>query len=161
MKEIIVILHNIRSLHNVGSILRTADALGVEKIYLCGYTPSLLDRFGKYRPQISKVALGAEKYVKWEKMKSTAAVIKKLKKEKYKIFAVEQNKNSIPYYKIRGIRMDSQFRIALILGNEVKGLPKNILKLADKILEIPMAGKKESLNVSVAFAIVAFRLKYC
>jgi len=161
MKEIIVILHNIRSLHNVGSILRTADALGVEKIYLCGYTPSLLDRFGKYRPQISKVALGAEKYVKWEKMKSTAAVIKKLKKEKYKIFAVEQNKNSIPYYKIRGIRMDSQLRIALIMGNEVKGLPKNILKLADKILEIPMAGKKESLNVSVAFAIVAFRLKYC
>lgn len=160
----IVILHNIRSLYNVGSIFRTADAVGVEKIYLCGYTPSPKDKFGKYIPQLSKVALGAEKSMKWEKVKSIAAIVKKLKKEKYRIFAIEQNKKSIPYYKIKTgntMTCHSERRVAIILGNEVNGISSSILRLADKILEIPMAGKKESLNVSVAFGVVAFRLKYC
>ncbi|MFA5386140.1 MAG: RNA methyltransferase [Candidatus Paceibacterota bacterium] len=155
----IVILHNIRSLYNVGSIFRTADAVGVEKIYLCGYTPSPKDKFGKYIPQLSKVALGAEKSVPWESARNTAVVIKKLKKDGYKIFAVEQSKKSVPYYKpkTKGLKLKN---IALIVGNEVKGISPSILKLADKILEIPMAGSKESLNVSVAFGIVAFGLKY-
>jgi len=151
----IVILHNIRSLYNVGSIFRTADAAGVKKIYLCGYTPSPKDKFGKYIQQLSKVALGAERSVKWEKINATSVLIKKLKKDGYKIFAVEQNKKSVPYYKIpKSYILNSKF--CLVMGNEVKGLPKTILKLADKILEIPMKGKKESLNVSVAFGIVAF-----
>ena len=151
----IAILHNIRSLYNVGSIFRTADAAGVKKIYLCGYTPSPKDKFGKYRAQLTKVSLGAERSVKWEKINATSVLIKKLKKDGYKIFAVEQNKKSVPYYKIpKSYIINSKF--CLVMGNEVKGLPKTILKLADKILEIPMKGKKESLNVSVAFGIVAF-----
>jgi 23S rRNA (guanosine2251-2'-O)-methyltransferase len=99
--EVIVILHNIRSLHNVGSIFRTADAAGVGKIYLCGITPMPIDRFGKVRPQFAKVSLGAEKFVAWEYVRNAASVIKKLKSPPagggYKIFAVEQAKKSVPY----------------------------------------------------------------
>ena len=150
----IAILHNIRSLYNVGSIFRTADAAGVKKIYLCGYTPSPKDKFGKYRAQLTKVSLGAERSVKWEKINATSVLIKKLKKDGYKIFAVEQSKKSIPYYQLKTKNL--KLKTGLILGNEIKGLPKSILNLADKILEIPMHGKKESLNVAVAFGIVAF-----
>ncbi len=152
----IVILHNIRSLYNVGSIFRTADAAGVEKIYLCGITPTPIDIFGKSRPQLIKVSLGAERYVKWEKIKSTSKLIDRLKKDKYKIFTIEQSKKSIPYYKLK--TKNSKQKTALVLGNEIKGLSQSILKRADKILEIPMRGKKESLNVSVAFGIVVFHL---
>lgn len=160
MKEIAVVLHNIRSLYNVGSIFRTADAAGIRKIYLCGITPAPVDRLGKIRPQFAKVSLGAERSVVWEKSASTTGVIKKLRAGGFKIFAVEQSKGSIPYYKIRGIRMDSRIRIALVLGNEVRGLSPSILKLADKILEISLRGNKESLNVSVAAGIVIFSLIY-
>jgi len=160
--EIIVILHNIRSLHNVGSIFRTADATGVTRIYLCGITPAPLDKFGRLRPQLAKVSLGAEKSVVWDgSARSPRATIKllgKLKSEGYKIFAVEQSKKSTPYYRLRATNTKRKF--ALILGNEVKGLPPSILKRADKILEIPMRGEKESLNVAVAFGIVAFGLLY-
>ena len=167
----IVILHNIRSLHNVGSIFRTADAAGIEKIYLCGITPAPIDVFGKPRQQLTKVSLGAEKYVKWEKVGSAhspqaaQAVIKlleNLKTDGYKIFAIEQNKKSLPYYSIQRshdiIAKKKIAKIALIFGNEINGLPLSILKRADKILEIPMKGKKESLNVAVAFGIIAFHL---
>ena len=157
----ILILHNIRSLYNVGSIFRTADAVGIEKIYLCGITPKPVDEFGRPRPQLTKVSLGAEKYVEWEYCKLAMRLIDKLKRDGYKIFCVEQNKKSIPYYKIKikstSINRSKQ-KIVLVLGNEVKGLSQSILKKADKILEIPMNGKKESLNVSVAFGIVAFHL---
>ena len=161
MREIVAIIHNVRSLHNVGSIFRTADAAGVSKIYLCGITPAPFDCLGKARPQIAKVALGAEKTMPWEAVRSPRAISKfleKLKKEGYKILAVEQSKNSIPYYKFKNQK--SKIKIAVIVGNEVNGLPKNILKNADKILEIPMKGRKESLNVSVAFGIALFGLLY-
>lgn len=151
--EIVVILQNIRSLHNVGSIFRTADAAGVSKIYLCGITPSPMNKLGILEPKLTKASLGAEKYISWEKHRFPATVIKNLKKDGYKIYAIEQDKKSISYTEVKPIKTE---KIALVLGNEVKGLPKNILKLADKILEIPMHGKKESLNVSVAFGIVAF-----
>jgi len=154
----VVILYSIRSLHNVGSIFRTADAAGVEKLCLCGITPAPVDIFGKPRQQLAKVSLGGEKYVKWEKVKSATRIIDKLKKDNYKIFAIEQNKKSIPYSNIKrspNLRVE---KLALILGNEIKGLPASILKRADKILEIPMRGKKESLNVAVAFGIVVFHL---
>ncbi len=157
----IVILHNIRSLHNVGSIFRTADAAGVEKIYLCGITPAPVDEFGKPRKQLIKISLGAEKYVEWEYCKSTTRLIDKLRRDKYKIFAIEQSKKSLPYYKIKfknTITRDSIKKIVLVLGNEVSGLPPSVLKRADKILEIPMYGKKESLNVAVAFGVVVFHL---
>ncbi|MDX1608022.1 MAG: RNA methyltransferase [Candidatus Spechtbacterales bacterium] len=153
----ILVLHNIRSMHNVGSIFRTADAAGIEKIYLCGITPSPLNEFKKYRPQISKVALGAEKTVPWEKCGPTWRLLDKLKEDSYTIFAIEQHERSIPYNKVRLARSEKK-KSALVLGHEIKGLSQGVLKRCDRILEIPMAGEKESLNVSVAFGIVIFSL---
>ena len=153
----LAILYNIRILHNVGSIFRTADAAGISKIYLCGYTPAPVDKFGRKRWQIAKVSLGAEDYLEWEKVKSVTKLIKKLKAEKYKIFAIEQNKKSRPFNKIK-LAQKEKTRVAILVGAETKGLPKDILEKADDILEIPMKGQKESLNVSVAFGIVAFSL---
>lgn len=165
MSKITVVLHNIRSLHNVGSIFRTADAAGVYKIYLCGITPSPKDEFGRWRSQINKVALGAEKYIDWEKVNSTTRLIEQLKKDNYLVIAVEQDKRAIPYYELKyppspglqGTVFDRN--IALVLGNEVRGLSPKVLRLADKIVEIPMYGQKESLNVSVAFGIIIYYLR--
>jgi len=153
----VVVLHNIRSMHNVGSIFRTADAVGCEKIYLCGITPSPLDRFGRSNGKLLKVSLGAEKYVDWRHYSSVARAIDELKAGGYAIFAVEQNKKSTSLYRLKPIRSQNM-KYALILGDEVRGLSAAILKKADKIIEIPMRGKKESLNVAVAFGIVAFYL---
>jgi 23S rRNA (guanosine2251-2'-O)-methyltransferase len=159
--KLVVIAHDIRSVHNVGSIFRTADAAGVEKIYLCGITPPPLDRFKEVRPDFAKVALGAENYILWESAKTTAGVIKQLKKEGYKIFAIEQSKRSMPYYSVASLGLlGTDARIAIIVGNEVKGLPPAVLRASDHILEIPMMGKKESLNVGVAFGIVVFGLRF-
>lgn len=166
-----VILQDIRSVHNVGSIFRTADAAGVEKIYCCGITPGPLDRFKKVRADFAKVSLGAEKSVAWESAKDIAEVMVVLKKDGWKIFAVEQSEKSVPYYEglsdfhaeisvavAASQNIAQDIKIALVMGNEVGGVSPGVLKLADKILEIPMRGKKESLNVSVAFGIVAFGL---
>ena len=169
--EIIVIIHNIRSLYNVGSIFRTADAAGVKKIYLCGITPAPIDIFGKLRQQLTNVSLGAEKSVEWEHIKSAVRLIDKLKKDNHKIFVIEQSENSIPYYKFQSYKVNPR-KIVLVVGNEIKGIPASILRRADKILEIPMKGAivrqahhprhlgrgKESLNVAVAFGIVVFHL---
>lgn len=148
-----VVLHNIRSVHNVGSIFRTCDAAGVKRIILSGYTPAPVDRFGRERTDLSKVALGAEKYIEWEQVKQIAPVLKRLKKEGYLIVAVEQDKKSTPLFdfKLKG-------KTALIFGSEVKGLTKAVLKRADTVVEIPMQGRKESLNVSVTAGIVLFTL---
>lgn len=155
--ELAVVLHNVRSMHNVGSIFRTADAAGVKKIFLCGITPAPLDRFGGLRPQLAKVALGAERSVPWEKAVKTAALLERLQKEGWNILAVEQSKRSVPYYrfKVRGRRQ----KIALVFGNELQGLPAALLKRSGAILEIPMYGKKESLNVAVAAGILLFYLR--
>lgn len=167
----IAVLHNIRSMHNVGSIFRTADAAGIEKLYLCGFTPSPLDEFKKIRMQIAKVALGAEKTIPWEKHTKTHVILDRLKKEGYQIFAVEQATGSVVYNKIRISKKEAQ-KTVVVFGHEIKGLSNSILKRADKILEIPMRGEmvrqahhprnikqgKESLNVSVAFGIVVFSL---
>ena len=128
----------------------------MEKIYLCGITPGPVDKLGHSRAQFVKVSLGSEKNVPYEKKSSTLKLINELKKDGYQILAVEQARNSIPHYKFK-IRSK---KIALILGSEVKGLSDAILKKSDKILEIPMEGKKESLNVAIAFGIVAYALKY-
>jgi len=149
----ILILQDIRSAQNVGAIFRTADAVGISKIYLTGYTPAPLDRFGKRRKDIAKSALGAEEIVLWESKKSLPTLIFKLKKEKYLIIAIEQDKNSIDYKKVK-----LQSKNAFIVGTEVTGIPKNILKKCDIIAEIPMQGKKESLNVSVATGVALFRI---
>ncbi len=139
----------------MGSIFRTADAAGVEKLYLSGITPIPFDRFGKVRPDIAKVALGAELSVPWKHVSSTARTIKKLKKDGYAIISLEQSKNSVLYNKIK---IPKNRNLALIVGNEVKGLSKNVLELSDTIMEIPMNGGKESLNVSVAFGIAVYAL---
>lgn len=151
----IAILHNIRSAHNVGSFFRTADAAGVKKLYLSGITPAPIDERGNPSDKIRKVALGAEKFVSWEKVKSTARLIDKLKKDGCTVFAVEQNKKAIPYYmEQKGKRRMSD--VVFVMGDEVRGLPESVMEKAHAVLEIPMRGKKESLNVSVAFGIIVF-----
>ena len=155
----IAVLDNVRSIFNTGSIFRTADALGVEKIYLCGLTPSPLDKLGRVRLKFIKTSLGSEKSVPFEKRVSTVRVLDKLKKEGYKILAIEQYPSSAPYYSLSST-VYSLKEVALVVGHEVRGLSQAVLKKADKILEIPMAGTKESLNVAIAFSIVAYELKY-
>lgn len=155
--KLAVVLHDVRSVHNVGSIFRTADAAGVEAVYLCGITPGPFDRLKDLRPDFAKVALGAHEYIPWKSAKSAEEAIGELRKSGYRILAVEQSRKAMPYHKIP-VRRDS--RLALVLGNEVKGLPPGILALADGIAEIPMFGRKESLNVAVAFGIVAFGLRF-
>lgn len=150
-KEIIVVLDNIRSTYNVGAIFRTADAAGVKKIYLGGITPT-----PERNEKIKKVALGAENFVLWEKGGQTWRILEKLKKEGYFLIALEQSPLAKNIFQLKKL---NKKKIALILGQEVKGLSKKIIKRADLILEIPMYGKKESLNVSVAFGIAVYYLR--
>ena len=152
-KQIYLILHNIRSIQNVGAIFRTADAAGMSKIFLTGYTPAPIDRFGRTRGDFAKTALGAQNIMAWESINSINFLIKRLKKEKIKIIAIEQSKNAIDYKKIK-----IKFPSAFIFGNEVRGLSKSILNKSDKIAYIKMFGGKESLNVSVATGIFIFRV---
>lgn len=151
--ELCLALDNIRSTHNVGSIFRTSDAIGINKIYLCGVTPAPIDRFGRERKDIAKVALGAEKSLVWECISDIKQLIKTMKKQGYKIIALEQHDNAIDYkdLKIEGKNL-------LILGEETKGIKKDVLEMCDHIVEIPMKGNKESLNVSVATGILLYSL---
>ncbi|MCK4592003.1 RNA methyltransferase [Candidatus Parcubacteria bacterium] len=149
MNKFVVICDSLRSLHNVGSVFRTADGAGIDKVYLCGITG--IPDTQKHKRQISKVALGAQNYVKWEYVKQSWRLVEKLKKESYQIVSLEQTKNSTLYTKYK-----PKFPIALVVGNENKGVRKSVLNRSDKIIEIPMCGQKESLNVSVAFGVVAY-----
>jgi len=153
MRTTFLILHNIRSVHNVGAIFRTADAAGVDKIFLTGYTPTPVDRFGRARTDLKKTALGAEKSVAWKYEKDLSPLLKKLKMEGYEIIAMEQSKNSVDYKKIK-----VKEKIAIVVGNEVDGLSEEILTDCDIVAEIKMRGGKESLNVSVATGIALFRM---
>jgi len=153
MKTSVLILDNIRSVENTGSIFRTAECLGVSKIYLIGTTPAPIDRFGRARSDFSKVALGAEKLVEWEYQKEIGGVIRELKEQNFKILALEQDERSVDLEKYK-----SPQQFALIVGNEVDGVNKNVLNEGDAILEIDMKGEKESLNVSVATGIALFNL---
>jgi tRNA G18 (ribose-2'-O)-methylase SpoU len=152
-KEAAVLLHDIRSTHNVGSMFRTADAAGVCKIYISGYTPLPVDKFKRPRKDIAKVALGAEKTVPWEYVADPKALAKKLKKSKWQIVGLEQAPYSVDYKKVK-----AKSPLLFIVGNEVEGIEKGMLDLCDVIAEIPMLGEKESLNVSVAFGIALFRM---
>lgn len=148
-----ILLHNIRSVYNVGAIFRTADALGISKIYLSGYTPTPLDRFGVSRKDFAKSALGAEKSVPWVFVKSPGKLLETLSREGFSICAVEQSARSIDYKKAT-----SKNKMIVLFGNEVRGLSPALLSRADTVIEIPMRGKKESLNVSVSAGIVLFKL---
>jgi len=152
-KDHILILPDIRSAINVGAIFRTADAVGISKIYLTGYTPRPTDKFGRIQKDIAKSALGAETWIPWEYKKSLIPLISTLKKKGYKIIAIEQDKKAVDYRKTK-----IADKSAIIMGPEVLGLPKKILDKCDVIAEIPMYGKKESLNVSVACGVSLFRI---
>jgi tRNA G18 (ribose-2'-O)-methylase SpoU len=151
-KDTRVVLHNIRSAYNVGSIFRTADACGVSHIYISGYTPAPKDKFGRLRKEITKTALGGEFSVSWSK-ENISKTITSLKKENFKIVALEQDSRAVDYRKIK-----NKEKMLIIVGNEVSGISKQVLKKVDQIAEIKMTGKKESLNVSVAFGVLLFGL---
>lgn len=148
-----LILHELRSNHNVGSIFRTADAAGVEKIYLTGYTPAPTDKFGRVNNEIAKTALGAEKTVAWEYAEDIFGLINTLKETDQQIWALEQSANSVDYKAVKITKPT-----AIVVGNEVSGIDQAILKLCDTVIEIPMRGSKESLNVAVATGILLFKL---
>lgn len=155
MSNLVIILDNIRSTHNVGSIFRTADGFGVSKIFLCGVTPDPIDRFGRHRSDIAKVALGAEKSIAWEHASSTIEAIEKVKQEGFTIVALEQSERSVPL----NMYKNQNDKIALVVGEETQGIQENILEQCDVVVEIPMHGEKESFNVSVATGIALYALR--
>jgi len=154
MKKTIIILDNIRSAHNVGSAFRTADGAGVQMLYLLGTTPSPRDRFGREVSEIKKTSLGASEMVPWKHIdnEDTEALLARLKDEDFELVAVEQTPTSISLYDF-----NPSDKTCYIFGNEIDGVGQRLLDTADKAIEIPMKGKKESLNVSVTVGIVLFR----
>lgn len=146
---IIIILDDIRSLHNIGSVFRTADAFLIEKIYLCGITATPPNK------EIHKTALGATETVDWEHHKSVLEVIENVKKEGIAVFAVEQVENSIF---LQDFEIESGKKYALVFGNEVYGVSQEALALCDGCIEIPQLGTKHSLNISVSAGIVIWDL---
>ena len=146
-----VILNNIRSAHNVGSIFRTSDGAGVSKIFLTGYTPTPTDRFGRTQEEIKKTSLGATESVLWEYVEDTMALVSRLRDEGVAIVAIEQHAQSIDY---RTYPLSKN--TAFIFGNEIEGVPHEVCGYADAVLHIPMHGMKESLNVSVAAGVTLF-----
>lgn len=145
---VMIVLENIRSAYNVGSIFRTADAFLLEGIYICGYTA--------YPPhkEIKKTALGADETVQWKHIKNSTEAIEELKAQGYKIYAVEQAENSLQLNKLPALNE----KIAVIFGNEVTGIEQSTIALCDGVIEIPQMGMKHSLNVSVAAGVVAWEL---
>lgn len=158
-----MIAHNIRSVHNVGSILRTADGFGTDKVFFTGYTPyprqdnetRLPHNVDRIDSQISKTALGAEKTVDWEARPNILSLIRELRNKGFAIASLEQNPKSLNLE-----RFKSNANVALVLGSEVEGTENNILKEVDFILEIPMSGTKESFNVGVSCGIALYHLKH-
>lgn len=142
---IVVVLDNIRSCNNIGSVFRTSDALLIEKIYLCGITATPPNK------EIRKTALDAEKSVEWEYFVKTEDTVKKLKQQGYFVYAVEQVENSIM---LPDFKPESNSKTALIFGNEVKGVQQKVINLCDGTIEIPQYGTKHSFNVAVSAGIV-------
>jgi tRNA G18 (ribose-2'-O)-methylase SpoU len=146
-------INNVRSAHNVGAMFRTADGAGVEQVYVGGYTPTPIDRFGRVQPTIAKTALGAAASVPWRYVPGgeEVAVLRQLQSEGFVIVAVEQTAMSVSLY---DFQVPDQ--VVYVLGNEVAGVDESILELANYVIEIPMQGTKESLNVATAAGIVLF-----
>lgn len=155
--KLVLVLHDIRSAHNVGAMFRTADGAGVSEIILSGYTPCPPKIGALYLTDadkaMKKTALGAEESLLWKKVASLARLLNRLKKDGYEIAALEQDKESIDYRKYRPKK-----NVALVVGNEVLGVDTKTLKHCDVVLEIPMYGKKNSLNVSVATGIALYQI---
>lgn len=161
MKDVILIAHDIRSTHNVGSLLRTSEGLGVKKVFLTGYTPHPMTASDPRLPhiakkldrQIHKTALGAEDMIAWEYIEDIGDVLQDVRKTGYQIIALEQSEDSIPLPEF----LSSQ-KVALLIGREVEGIEPSLLGMCDTIVEIPMHGKKESFNVVQASAIALYRI---
>jgi 23S rRNA (guanosine2251-2'-O)-methyltransferase len=146
---IMVVLDNIRSMHNVGSVFRTADAFLLQGIFLCGYTPQPPHR------DIHKTALGATETVAWNYFSTTLEAVRALREAGFAIYAVEQVENSIPLQEFSSNHFSP---LAVVFGNEVSGVGEDVLKLCDGSIEIPQMGMKHSLNISVAAGIVLWEL---
>ena len=146
-KKIVVILDNVRSMHNVGSVFRTSDAFLIQAVYLCGYTPQPPHR------DIQKTALGATETVEWHYLPTTMEAVNVLKEKGYKLFAVEQAEGSISLE-----NFTAEDNIAVVFGNEVEGVDNTVLAACDGCIEIPQFGTKHSLNISVAAGIVLWEL---
>lgn len=146
---VIIVMDNIRSMHNVGSVFRTADAFLMQGIYLCGYTPQPPHR------DINKTALGATETVDWKYFDTTLSAVQSLRTDGYTILAVEQVENSVP---LNGLVTNNGEKLAVVFGNEVSGVDAEVLKLCNGSIEIPQMGMKHSLNISVAAGIVLWEL---
>ena len=146
---VIILLENIRSAYNIGSVFRTADAFLVEAIYIIGYSAIPPHK------EIKKTALGAEESVEWEHFTTTAFAIEELRKKRYNIYAVEQAEGS---YKLNAIGFEANEKIAVIFGNEVTGVEQSTIHLCDGCLEIPQLGMKHSLNIATAVGVVLWEL---
>lgn len=146
---LVVVLDNIRSLHNIGSVFRTSDAFRVECIYLCGITAT------PPHPEMHKTALGAEFTVDWKYVNNAVEAVDNLRREGYIVFSVEQAENSIM---LEDMRLKQGKRYAVVLGNEVKGVQQEVIDHSDGCIEIPQYGTKHSLNVSVTAGIVIWDL---
>jgi tRNA G18 (ribose-2'-O)-methylase SpoU len=144
-----ILLDNVRSMHNVGSVFRTADAFRVEKILLCGYTPKPPHR------DIQKTALGATETVEWEACEEAVEAIENLKKDGYRVLAVEQTHGSIL---LQELQLEKGEKTALVFGNEAEGVSENCLALCDGAIEIPQFGSKHSFNISVSAGIVLWEV---
>lgn len=151
----IAVLDNLRSVYNVGSIFRTANAVGIDKIILCGTTPTPLDKKGLKRKDFAKVALGAEDTIAWEYKGETVETLKNLRQEDYYIIAFEQEGRAVDY---KEVTIKKRENIAFVIGHEVDGITQDVLEECDVIAEIPMLGTKESLNVTIAFGVAAYRI---
>lgn len=151
-KECVLVADTIRSAHNVGSMFRTADGAGVSRIVLCGYTPAPVEK-GKARPDIAKVALGAERVTPWSVVSDAKEALEALREEGFTLLALERTEDAQDIFSY-----EAPQKFALIVGNEVDGVPKDVLALCDEVLSIPMRGMKESLNVSVSTGIALYAL---
>lgn len=146
---VVVVLDNIRSFNNVGSIFRTSDAFAVEKIILCGITPVPPHR------DIQKTALGATESVEWHYSETTLEAVKKLKAEGYKIASIEQAENKTW---LQDVKLASNDKIALVFGNEIDGVDQEVIDLSDLVIEIPQYGTKHSINISVCCGVVLWEI---
>lgn len=156
----IVILDNVRSSLNVGSIFRTSSGIGIDKIYLCGITPTPFETAKKFegqnkkRKDFIKTSLGSEDEISWEYKENILEVIKELKEKNFEIVALEQNERSVDY---KTLKIQNE-NVAVVVGSETDGVQKETLELCDQITDIPMLGLKESLNVTIAYGILAYKL---
>ncbi|MCB9811532.1 TrmH family RNA methyltransferase [Candidatus Nomurabacteria bacterium] len=152
-REVYVYLDNIRSAHNVGSVFRTADGAGVCKVILGGYTPAPIDRFGRTQPEINKTSLGACEYIPWQSLDDVAGAeeLRCLQNKGFSVVAVEQSASAISLHELVVPN-----KVVYIFGNETDGVSNGLLDLSDTVVEIPMHGQKESLNVAVTAGVILF-----